>query len=102
MAKTEESPKVVDDKKEAKVEPKKEITVQGSLKSIVALLESTVKAKDTRMLAGRLHRQTATIRAKLTPEILSQFVSTYLSEADAKASKSFLLEHVSAPCRDLG
>ena len=72
----------------------KQITVQSSLKGIVSLLESTVKTKDTRLLAGRLHRQTAAIRSQLTNEILSEFISTYLSGPEATASKVFLMEQV--------
>ena len=102
MAKAED-PMAVDEKKkdqEVKAEPKK-ATVPETLGAIVALLESTTKSKDTRMLAGRLHRQTATIRSQLTPEILSQFVFTYLSAADVKASTTFLLAQVGSHASDL-
>ena len=102
MAKAED-PMAVDEKKkeqEVKAEPKK-ATVSETLGAIVSLLESTTKSKDTRMLAGRLHRQTATIRSQITPEILSQFVSTNLAAADVKASRTFLLEQVGSHASDL-
>ena len=86
---TDEKPVVVPIVVEAK-----KVTIQSLLKAIVSLLESTVKTKDTRLLAGRLHRQTAAIRSQLTSEILSQFISTYLAGPEATASKAFLLEQV--------
>lgn len=80
----------------APVEDTMKDSVQNSLKVIVQLLESTVKTKDTRLLAGRLHRQTAAIRSQLTNEILSQFISTYLAGPEATSSKAFLLGQVSS------
>ena len=95
-----DDPMSVDEQAAVPVEAKKtgEVTMQGSLKAIVGLLESTVKTKDTRLLAGRLHRQTAVIRSQLTPEILAQFISTYLAGPDAVSSQAFLLEQVCVLC----
>jgi len=54
------------------------------------LLEKSVKMKETRMLLGRLFRQTATVRKQLTVEVLCQFISGALV-AEAADSKTFLL-----------
>eukprot|EP00955_Chlamydomonas_euryale_P113838 366238-Chlamydomonas_euryale.AAC.10 len=75
---------------EEKKEEKK-LTVQESLRAIVSLIETCVKTKDTRLLAGRLLRSTATIRAQLKSQVLAEFVKTYLVGADASSSRQFLL-----------
>ena len=80
--------------KTAEKEGPKPVTVQDSLRAIVHLIENCVKTKDTRLLAGRLHRSTASIRAQLTPAVLSQFVQQYLVGSDAAASRTFLLEQL--------
>lgn len=79
-------------KEEKKEEPPP--TVQELLKAIVSLIESSVKAKDTRMLAGRLLRQTATIRKMLSSAVLHEFVSKYLVDAESSTSKAFLLSQL--------
>ncbi len=89
------------DAKKEEAAAKKPLSVQAQLASIVALLESTVKSKDTRMLAGRLHRLTAAIRSHLTPEILSQFFTTHLSGPEASASRDFLSAQVTAPAEPM-
>lgn len=84
---TDEKPKEVVPKEAEKAAP----SVKESLQHIVALLDQTVKTKDTRLLAGRLHRQTASIRSQLSPAVLSEFITTYLVGNEASESKSFLL-----------
>ncbi len=79
-------------KEEKKEEPPP--TVQELLKAIVSLIESSVKAKDTRMLAGRLLRQTATIRKMLSSAVLHEFISKYLVDAESSTSKAFLLSQL--------
>jgi hypothetical protein len=44
------------------------------LANILVLLERAVKSKDTKLLVGRLLRQTASIRAQLQPEVLTAFL----------------------------
>ena len=46
----------------------------------LAVLEKAVSLKETRMISGRLLRQTALIRHQLTPQILSDFVTKALPE----------------------
>ena len=46
----------------------------------LAILEKAVSLKETRMISGRLLRQTASIRHQLTPQILSDFVTKALPE----------------------
>ena len=46
----------------------------------LAVLEKAVSLKETRMISGRLLRQTAGIRHQLTPQILSDFVTKALPE----------------------
>lgn len=46
----------------------------------LAVLEKAVSLKETRMISGRLLRQTAAIRHQLTPQILSDFVTKALPE----------------------
>ena len=46
----------------------------------LAVLEKAVSLKETRMISGRLLRQTASIRHQLTPQILSDFVTKALPE----------------------
>jgi 26S proteasome regulatory subunit N3 len=77
---------------DAKPDPK------AILKGIVALLENSVSAKDTRLLMGRLMRQTAALRKDLSAELLGWFVKHHLDSG--VASYSYLLqalEKVRAP-----
>lgn len=48
------------------------------LRNVIKLLEKSVKTKETRLLTGRLLRQTATLRKHLTPELLRGFVKEFL------------------------
>lgn len=59
-------------------EPKLSPTDQ--LAANLAVLEKAVSMKETRMISGRLLRQTAAIRHQLTPQILSDFVTKALPE----------------------
>lgn len=96
---------VTDGDKEKKPEPgsgeaKEEtrLTVAESLKAIVLLIDNCVKTKDTRLLSGRLHRLTATIRLQLSSSVLTTFIQTYLVGADAASSKEFLLSTLQQVC----
>jgi 26S proteasome regulatory subunit N3 len=67
-------------------------TDEEVLKSIVALLEKSVKAKDTRLLMGRLLRQTAAVRKQLSPAAIKAFLrQTLPTELEAQA---FLAAHL--------
>lgn len=70
----------------------KPYSVRAALQSIVALIERSVKSKETRLQSGRLLRQTAVARRHLGPADLSAFLSGNLP-ADSPA-KSYLLEVV--------
>lgn len=54
------------------------------MQGIVALLEKSVKTKETRLLMGRLMRQTAQLRGHMNAADLGSFISTYLP-ADSKS-----------------
>ena len=57
------------------------LTVAAQLRANVALLERAVQAKDTRLIVGRLLRQTAAIRQQLQPSILKSLVEGLLNES---------------------
>ena len=59
---------------ETKLSPKDQLAAN------LAVLEKAVSLKETRMISGRLLRQTAAIRHQLTPQILSDFVTKALPE----------------------
>lgn len=63
--------------------PKPYSTSEG-MQGIVALLERSVKTKETRLLMGRLMRQTAQLRGHMTAADLNTFITTYLP-ADSKS-----------------
>jgi len=44
------------------------------LANILVLLERAVRSKDTKLLVGRLLRQTASIRTQLQPDVLTAFL----------------------------
>lgn len=67
-------------------------TLEDKLKSVVALVEKSVKAKDTRLLIGRLLRQTATVRKQLTAANVKAFLRQTLP-ADLE-SRTFLTGQV--------
>lgn len=52
--------------------------VAAQLAANVALIEKSVKQKETRMGSGRLLRTTAAVRRRLTRAILQDFISTHL------------------------
>ena len=66
------------DNETAEVEHK--LSPSDQLAANLAILEKAVSLKETRMISGRLLRQTASIRHQLTPHILSDFVTKALPE----------------------
>ncbi|GAX76172.1 hypothetical protein CEUSTIGMA_g3616.t1 [Chlamydomonas eustigma] len=66
-------------------------TAHQAVTAIVALIESAVKNKDARLLAGRLNRLISAVRAQLTPQILSQFFASSLKGEEANSTRSFLV-----------
>lgn len=67
-------------------------SVKALLAANVALLEAAVRAKETRVLAGRLMRQTTAVRKRLTEEDLSAFVREKLPHG--YPGTTFLLSHL--------
>ncbi len=61
-------------------EPETKMSPTDQLAANLAVLEKAVSLKETRMISGRLLRQTALIRHQLTPQILSDFVTKALPE----------------------
>lgn len=61
-------------------EPESRLSPTDQLAVNLAVLEKAVSLKETRMISGRLLRQTASIRHQLTPQILSDFVTKALPE----------------------
>ncbi len=61
-------------------EPESRLSPTDQLAVNLAVLEKAVSLKETRMISGRLLRQTALIRHQLTPQILSDFVTKALPE----------------------
>jgi len=55
-------------------------SVSSQLAGNVSLLESAVRAKETRVLVGRLLRQTTAVRKRLTAENLADFVKSVLPQ----------------------
>ncbi|KAG2501927.1 hypothetical protein HYH03_000425 [Edaphochlamys debaryana] len=67
-------------------------TVAEKLKAVVSLVEKSVKAKDTRLLIGRLLRQTASVRKQLKSTNVKDFLrATLPADLDAR---SFLISSV--------
>ena len=85
-----------DDKKAAHEQPSPP-SVKAMLSANVLLLEAAVRAKETRVLAGRLMRQTTSVRRKLTADDLSAFVRETLPHG--YPGTSLLLEHLSKVCQ---
>ena len=83
------------DKKKADVPPSPP-TVKAMLTANVALLESAVRAKETRTLAGRLMRQTTAVRKRMTADDLSAFVREMLPHGYPGAV--LLLSHLNKVC----
>lgn len=65
---------------EAKDEAPKPYSAREGMAGIVGLLEKSVKTKETRLLMGRLMRQTAQLRGHMSAADLQAFISTYLPE----------------------
>jgi hypothetical protein len=63
--------------------------VREALQSIVALIDKSVKSKETRLQSGRLLRQTAVARRQITAADLASFLGVNLPE-DSPA-KGYLL-----------
>ncbi|KAK9786301.1 hypothetical protein WJX73_008975 [Symbiochloris irregularis] len=57
------------------------VSVEAQLESCLKLLDRAVRAKDTRLIAGRLLRQIATLRSNLTAEVLFAFIEQTLPQS---------------------
>lgn len=68
-------------------------TVKAMLTANTSLLESAVRVKETRVLAGRLMRQTTAVRKRMTADDLSAFVREVLPHG--YPGSVFLLSHLS-------
>jgi 26S proteasome regulatory subunit N3 len=66
--------------KDAEQQQPKPFSVREGMQGIVSLLEKSVKTKETRLLMGRLMRQTAMVRKHMTASDLARFIKTYLPE----------------------
>ncbi|EIE24637.1 26S proteasome regulatory subunit [Coccomyxa subellipsoidea C-169] len=77
------------EKKETAEQPP---SVSAQLATNVSLLESAVRAKETRLLVGRLLRQTTAVRKQLTAENLADFVKNVLPRG--YPGTSLLLTHL--------
>ena len=74
-------------------------TVKAMLIANVSLLESAVRAKETRVLAGRLMRQTTAVRRRMTADDLSAFVREMLPHG--YPGSVLLLSYLSKVCQTL-
>lgn len=66
-------------------EQPKPFSVKDGMQGIFSLLEKSVKTKETRLLMGRLMRQTAMVRKHMTATDLSGFIKAYLPETSTSA-----------------
>lgn len=71
--------------KDAEQQQPKPFSVKEGMQGIVSLLEKSVKTKETRLLMGRLMRQTAMVRKHMTASDLARFVKTYLPQDSSSA-----------------
>lgn len=71
--------------KDAEQQQPKPFSVKEGMQGIVNLLDKSVKTKETRLLMGRLMRQTAMVRKHMTAGDLACFVKTYLPEDSSSA-----------------
>lgn len=79
---------------EAKKEPEEQpLSVSTQLTANVAFLESAVRAKETRVIAGRLLRQTTALRKRLDADSLTDFLKFVFPEG--YPGTSLLLSHLS-------
>lgn len=69
------------------------LTVAAQLRANITLLERAVQTKDTRLIVGRLLRQTAAIRQQLQPSILKGLVEGVLP--DSCPTRSLMMEQLS-------
>ncbi len=76
---------------EEKEQPPK-LTLAAQLRANVALLERAVQAKDTRLIVGRLLRQTAAIRQQVRPQMLKSLIEGFLPTSCP--TRSLMLEHL--------
>jgi 26S proteasome regulatory subunit N3 len=67
-------------------------TLEDKLKAVVGLVAKSVKSKDTRLLLGRLLRQTARLRKQLTVQGVKAFLQQTLP--DDLESRALLLAAV--------
>lgn len=65
----------------------------SALKSNVTLLEKAVALKDTRLLMGRLLRQTATVRKQFSAPLLQELLQDALPQGSA--TRTYLLDVLS-------
>ena len=87
-----ESTKDDDRKNGAASTPESETTASGQLASILVLLEKSVRVKDTKMIVGRLMRQTAAIRTRLDDYVLTSFIEEALPAEHS--TRVFLISQV--------
>ena len=66
------------------------LTVAAQLRANVLLLERAVQAKDTRLIVGRLLRQTAAIRQELKAQTLKSLIQGVMPESCT--TRSLMLE----------
>ena len=80
---------------EQEQEPKP-FSVKEGMQNVVSLLEKSVKTKETRILMGRLMRQTAMVRKHMTAADLCGFIRTYLPETSSSAP--LLVDYLKQVC----
>ena len=89
MAKTEEYANGVEGKEAAKAGA---VSPLSRLVECVLLLQRGVRSKDSRLLSGRLMRQTAGVRPDLTPSLITQLISSAMWEGNNV--RTTLLKHL--------
>ena len=72
-----------------------QLSTSEQLTANLAILEKAVSLKETRMISGRLLRQTGAIRHHLTPKLLSSFVTKALP--NESPLKELLLAQLKVP-----
>lgn len=78
--------------KDSKDAPAAPPSVSEQLAAIAALLETSVKAKETRVIVGRLLRQTNGVRKQLSADNLADFIRSTLP--DGYQGTQLLLSHL--------
>jgi 26S proteasome regulatory subunit N3 len=74
----------------------KPMSVKETLQGVITLLDRAVKTKDTRLMLGRLLRQTAAARRHLTGADLAAFIKTFLPESIP--ARAYLLQAIEKVC----